>query len=133
MTIDLVTFVVTDYDEAIDFFVRLLGFNLVEDAPSVAESGRAKRWVVVRPPSGGTGLLLAEADGEEQRRALGNQTGGRVAFFLRVDDFAAAFERMREGGVEFLTEPREEPYGSVAIFRDIAGNRWDLLGPTPRA
>jgi catechol 2,3-dioxygenase-like lactoylglutathione lyase family enzyme len=133
MTIELVTFVVRDYDEAIDFFVRLLGFNLVEDSPSVAESGRAKRWVVVRPPNGGTGLLLAEADGEEQRRALGNQTGGRVAFFLRVDDFAAAFERMRGGGVEFLTDPREEPYGSVAIFRDIAGNRWDLLGPNPGA
>jgi catechol 2,3-dioxygenase-like lactoylglutathione lyase family enzyme len=133
MTIELVTFVVKDYDEAIDFFVRLLGFNLVEDSPSVAESGRAKRWVVVRPPSGGSGLLLAEADGEEQHRALGNQTGGRVAFFLRVDDFAATFDRMREGGVEFLTEPREEPYGCVAIFGDIAGNRWDLLGPTPSA
>jgi len=129
VTVELVTFVVREYDGAIDFFVRLLGFTLVEDSPSVAESGPAKRWVVVRPPSGGTGLLLAEADGEEQRRALGNQTGGRVAFFLRVDDFAAAYERMREGGVEFLTEPRDEPYGSVAIFRDISGNRWDLLGP----
>jgi catechol 2,3-dioxygenase-like lactoylglutathione lyase family enzyme len=132
MTIELVTFVVRDYDEGIDFFVRLLGFTLVEDSPSVAGSGRAKRWVVVRPPSGGTGILLAEADGEEQQRAVGNQTGGRVAFFLRVDDFAAAYERMRDGGVEFLTEPREEPYGSVAIFRDVSGNRWDLLGP-PRA
>jgi catechol 2,3-dioxygenase-like lactoylglutathione lyase family enzyme len=131
MTIELVTFVVRDYDEAIDFFVRLLGFTLAEDSPSVSESGRAKRWVVVRPSSGGTGLLLAEADGEEQRRAVGNQTGGRVAFFLRVDDFAAAHERMREGGVEFLTEPREESYGSVAIFRDVSGNRWDLLGPPP--
>ena len=131
MTVELVTFVVREYDEAIDFFVRLLGFTLVEDSPSVAESGRVKRWVVVRPPSGGTGLLLAEADGDEQRRAVGNQTGGRVAFFLRVDDFAVAHERMREGGVEFLTEPREEPYGSVAIFRDISGNRWDLLGPRP--
>lgn len=129
--IDLVTFVVRDYDEAIDFFVRLLGFTLLDDSPSVAESGRAKRWVVVRPPSGGTGLLLAEADGEEQRRALGNQTGGRVAFFLRVNDFAAAHERMSAGGVEFLTEPREEPYGTVAIFRDVSGNRWDLLGPPP--
>jgi catechol 2,3-dioxygenase-like lactoylglutathione lyase family enzyme len=129
MTVELVTFVVREYDEAIDFFVRLLGFTLVEDSPSVAESGRAKRWVVVRPPSGGAGLLLAEADGEEQRRAVGNQTGGRVAFFLRVDDFAMAYERMRGGGVEFLTEPREEPYGSVAIFRDVSGNRWDLLGP----
>jgi len=131
VTIELVTFVVRDYDEAIDFFVRLLGFTLVEDSPSVAESGRAKRWVVVAPSDGGTGLLLAEADGDEQQRAVGNQTGGRVAFFLRVDDFAAGYERMRDGGVEFLTEPREEPYGSVAIFRDISGNRWDLLGPRP--
>ena len=131
MTIELVTFVVRDYDEAIDFFVSLLGFRLVEDSPSVAESGRGKRWVVVQPPSGGTGLLLAEADGEEQQRALGSQTGGRVAFFLRVDDFARSYGRMREGGVEFLTDPRDEPYGTVAIFRDIAGNRWDLLGPRP--
>jgi len=83
MTIELVTFVVRDYDEAINFFVNLLGFTLVEDSPSVAESGRAKRWVVVRPPSGGTGLLLAEADGDEQRRALGNQTGPRCLLFAR--------------------------------------------------
>jgi catechol 2,3-dioxygenase-like lactoylglutathione lyase family enzyme len=131
MSIELVTFVVRDYDDAIDFFVRLLDFTLVEDSPSVAESGRAKRWVVVRPPHGETGLLLAEADGDEQRRALGNQTGGRVSFFLRVDDFAVAFERMRLGGVEFLSQPRDELYGTVAIFRDISGNRWDLLGPRP--
>jgi catechol 2,3-dioxygenase-like lactoylglutathione lyase family enzyme len=129
MALDLVTFVVEDYDEAIEFFVGPLGFSLVEDSPSLTESGRAKRWVVVRPPDGGTGLLLAVADGDEQRRALGNQTGGRVAFFLRVDDFALAYERMRAGGVEFLSEPREESYGNVAIFCDIAGNRWDLLGP----
>jgi catechol 2,3-dioxygenase-like lactoylglutathione lyase family enzyme len=131
MTIELVTFVVRDYDEAIDFFVNLLGFALVEDSPSVAESGRAKRWVVVRPPGGGTGLLLAEADGDAQDLAVGNQAGGRVAFFLRVDDFVFAYERMRNGGVKFLSEPRDEAYGRVAIFRDIAGNRWDLLGPRP--
>jgi catechol 2,3-dioxygenase-like lactoylglutathione lyase family enzyme len=130
MSIELVTFVVRDYDEAIDFFVRLLDFTLVEDSPSIAESGRAKRWVVVRPPNGETGLLLAEADGDEQQRALGYQTGGRVSFFLRVDDFSAAFERMRTGGVEFLSEPRDEPYGTIAIFRDVSGNRWDLLGPS---
>jgi catechol 2,3-dioxygenase-like lactoylglutathione lyase family enzyme len=130
MSIELVTFVVRDYDEAIDFFVRLLDFTLVEDSPSVAESGRAKRWVVVRPPNGETGLLLAEAAGDEQQRALGNQTGGRVSFFLRVDDFSAALERMRAGGVEFLSEPRDEPYGTIAFFRDISGNRWDLLGPS---
>jgi catechol 2,3-dioxygenase-like lactoylglutathione lyase family enzyme len=130
MSIELVTFVVRDYDEAIDFFVRLLDFTLVEDSPSIAESGRAKPWVVVRPPNGETGLLLAEADSDEQQRALGNQTGGRVSFFLRVDDFSAAFERMRAGGVEFLSEPRDEPYGTIAIFRDVSGNRWDLLGPS---
>jgi catechol 2,3-dioxygenase-like lactoylglutathione lyase family enzyme len=130
MSIELVTFVVRDYDEAIDFFVRLLDFTLVEDSPSIAESGRAKRWVVVRPPNGETGLLLAEADSDEQQRALGNQTGGRVSFFLRVDDFSAAFERMRAGGVEFLSEPRDEPYGTIAIFRDVSENRWDLLGPS---
>jgi catechol 2,3-dioxygenase-like lactoylglutathione lyase family enzyme len=131
MSIELVSFLVRDYDEAIDFFVRCLGFTLVEDSPSVAESGRAKRWVVVRPPNAETGLLLAEADGDEQRRALGNQTGGRVSFFLRVNDFSTAFEQMRAGGVEFLSEPREEPYGTVAIFRDVSGNRWDLLGARP--
>jgi catechol 2,3-dioxygenase-like lactoylglutathione lyase family enzyme len=131
MTIELVSFVVSEYDEAIDFFVRLLGFALIEDSPSVTEDGRTKRWVVVRPPNGETGLLLAKADGDEQRRAIGNQTGGRVSFFLRVDDFSAAFERMQSGGVEFLSEPRDEPYGTVAIFRDISGNRWDLLGPRP--
>ncbi|MDR7274651.1 catechol 2,3-dioxygenase-like lactoylglutathione lyase family enzyme [Catenuloplanes atrovinosus] len=122
---------VSDYDEAIRFFVEVLGFALVEDSPSVTNDGRAKRWVVVRPPSGGTGLLLAKADGAAQQAAVGNQTGGRVGFFLRVDDFDATLARLRAYGAEILGEPRHEEYGTVVVFRDLAGNRWDLLGPRP--
>ncbi|GGT08831.1 hypothetical protein GCM10010156_77210 [Planobispora rosea] len=129
MHLDLVTIVVDDYDRAIDFFVGALGFEPAEDAPSLTNDGRPKRWVVVRPPGGGTGILLARADGERQAAVVGDQVAGRVGFFLRVDDFEAAFERMTAAGVEFVTAPRKEPYGQVAVFRDIAGNRWDLLGP----
>jgi predicted enzyme related to lactoylglutathione lyase len=85
--------------------------------------------VVVRPPGGQTGILLARADGEQQAAVVGNQVAGRVGFFLRVDDFDAAYERMRSAGVEFVTSPRTEPYGRVAVFLDLPGNRWDLLGP----
>ena len=85
--------------------------------------------MVVRPPGASTGLLLAQADGDEQRSVVGKQHAGRVGFFLRVDDFDAASERMRSVGVEFVTEPRDEPYGRIAVFLDVAGNRWDLLGP----
>ncbi|GAB7038813.1 MULTISPECIES: VOC family protein [Catenuloplanes] len=131
MNLDLVTIVVPDYDEAIRFFVDVLGFELVEDSPSLTTDGRAKRWVVVRPPSGGTGLLLAKADGEAQEAAVGNQTGGRVGFFLRVDDFDATFQRLTAYGAEIAGEPRHEEYGTVVVFRDLAGNRWDLLGPRP--
>jgi catechol 2,3-dioxygenase-like lactoylglutathione lyase family enzyme len=131
MQIELVTLVVRDYDEAIDFYVNILGFSLIEDSPSVSNGGKAKRWVVVRPPNSVTGLLLAQADGEEQLSAVGNQTGGRVGFFLRVDNFAVAFDRMNAAGVVFLAPPRDEPYGKVVVFVDIAGNRWDLLGPSP--
>lgn len=131
MQIELVTLVVGDYDEAIGFFVKILGFSLAEDSPSVTNSGEAKRWVVVRPPKSETGLLLAQADGDEQVGAIGNQTGGRVGFFLRVDDFSATFERMESAGVEFLSSPRDEPYGKVVVFRDPFGNKWDLLGPKP--
>jgi catechol 2,3-dioxygenase-like lactoylglutathione lyase family enzyme len=120
---------VEDYDAAIDFFVNSLGFELVEDSPATTNDGRPKRWVVVRPPGAVTGLLLARADGEDQRDAVGRQFAGRVGLFLRVDDFAAAHARMTAAGVEFLTSPRTEPYGQVAVFADIAGNRWDLLGP----
>jgi catechol 2,3-dioxygenase-like lactoylglutathione lyase family enzyme len=129
--LDKITIVVDDYDLAITFFTDALGFDLVEDSPALTNDGRPKRWVVVRPPGGGTGLLLAQADGERQVAAIGNQIGGRVGFFLRVDDFDAAYKRMTAAGVEFATVPRTEPYGQVAVFIDIAGNRWDLLGPAP--
>ena len=129
MHLDLVAIVVREYDPAIDFFVGVLGFELVEDSPALTTSGgRPKRWVVVRPPGATTGLLLAQADGERQAAAVGNQAAGRVGFFLRVDDFDAAHARMTSAGVEFVSPPRTEPYGRVAVFLDIAGNRWDLLG-----
>jgi len=128
--LDLVAIVVREYGPAIDFFVGVLGFELVEDSPALTTSGgRPKRWVVVRPPGAATGLLLARADGERQAAAVGNQVAGRVGFFLRVEDFDAAYARMTSAGVEFVSPPRTEPYGRVAVFLDIAGNRWDLLGP----
>ena len=130
MHLDLVAIVVREYDPAIGFFVGALGFELVEDSPALTTSGgRPKRWVVVRPPGAATGLLLAQADGERQAAAVGNQVAGRVGFFLRVEDFEAAYARMTSAGVEFVSPPRTEPYGRVAVFLDIAGNRWDLLGP----
>ena len=129
MQLELVTVIVDEYDSAIDFFVRCLGFDLVEDSPARTTDGRPKRWVVVRPPGAATGLLLARADGDDQRSSVGVQFAGRVGLFLRVDDFDAAYERMAAAGVEFLTQPRVEPYGRVAVFADVAGNRWDLLGP----
>jgi catechol 2,3-dioxygenase-like lactoylglutathione lyase family enzyme len=127
--IDLMTIVVDDYDPAIAFFTDVLGFALVEDAPSLTNDGRAKRWVVVRPPGGGTGILLAAADGPDQARVVGDQLAGRVGFFLRVDDFQRTYDRMVATNVRFEGEPRDEPYGRVVVFRDIAGNKWDLLGP----
>jgi catechol 2,3-dioxygenase-like lactoylglutathione lyase family enzyme len=129
MHLERVAVIVEDYDSAIEFYVGSLGFELLEDSPSTTNDGRPKRWVVVRPPGAATGLLLAQADGDHQRSAVGGQFAGRVGLFLRVDDFAAAYERMTSAGVEFLTSPRTEPYGQVAVFADIAGNRWDLLGP----
>jgi catechol 2,3-dioxygenase-like lactoylglutathione lyase family enzyme len=129
MRLDLVTIVVEEYDPAIAFYTEVLGFELVEDSPSLTNDGRPKRWVVVRPPGGGTGLLLARADGERQAAVVGDQAAGRVGFFLRVDDFDATYARMVAAGVTFHTEPRTEPYGRVVVFSDIAGNRWDLLGP----
>lgn len=128
--LELITIVVEDYDPAIAFFVDVLGFVLVEDSPSTTNDGRAKRWVVVRPPNAQTGILLARADGEIQRAVVGNQVAGRVGFFLRVDDFDATLLRMEAAGVELVTVPRDEPYGRVVVFRDLAGNRWDLLGPS---
>jgi catechol 2,3-dioxygenase-like lactoylglutathione lyase family enzyme len=125
--------VVEDYDRAIDFFVSGLGFELAEDSPDLTTvEQRPKRWVVVRPPGAETGLLLARADGPVQREVVGRQHAGRVGFFLRVDDFDAAYQRMARYGVEFEGEPRSERYGQVVVFRDVAGNRWDLLGPHPQ-
>lgn len=128
--ISLVALVVDDYDPAIEFFVDVLDFELVEDSPALTtRDGRPKRWVVVRPPGAETGILLARADGDRQAAAIGNQAAGRVGFFLQVDDFATAYEKMVAAGVTFVTPPRTEPYGRVAVFLDIAGNRWDLIGP----
>jgi catechol 2,3-dioxygenase-like lactoylglutathione lyase family enzyme len=126
--IDLVALIVDEYDSAIAFFTGVLGFDLVENSPSLTNDGRSKRWVVVRPPGAQTGLLLARADGEQQNAAVGHQVAGRVGFFLRVDDFDATYQRMTEADVTFVRPPRTEPYGRVAVFLDIAGNRWDLLG-----
>ncbi|MFJ3901421.1 VOC family protein [Streptomyces sp. NPDC090025] len=125
--ITLVTLVVRDYDEAVDFYTRALGFDLVEDT----DRGDGTRWIVVRPrgAADGTGLLLARAKGDAQAAAVGAQTGGRVGFFLHTDDFARDHARMTAAGVRFLEEPRHEPYGSVAVFEDLYGNRWDLLQP----
>jgi catechol 2,3-dioxygenase-like lactoylglutathione lyase family enzyme len=127
--LSLVAIVVREYDAAIDFFVGALGFELVEDSPALTSDGHPKRWVVVRPPGAGTALLLARAEGEGQVAVVGEQVAGRVGFFLQVEDFDAAYLRMTSAGVRFVGAPRAEPYGRVAVFLDIAGNRWDLLGP----
>ena len=129
MHVSLVTLVVDEYDPAIEFFAGVLGFDLVEDSPAQTDDGRPKRWVVVRPPGAETGLLLARADGAGQAAMVGRQAAGRVGFFLRVDDFEATYQRLTSAGVKFARPPRNEPYGRVAVFIDIAGNRWDLIGP----
>lgn len=123
MTLALATLVVRDYDDAIDFYVNKVGFTLTSDEPQSPN----KRWVVVAPPDGGTGLLLAKADGPDQLAAVGNQTGGRVAFFLATDDFAATHARMVAAGVHFREEPRHEVYGWVCVWEDLYGTTWDLL------
>ncbi len=123
----LVTLIVRDYDPAIRFFVDTIGFELVEDSPATTSSGKPKRWVVVRPPGAETGLLIARADGAVQSAAIGNQFGGRVGFFLRVDDFDETFRRLKQAGVEFVREPRAETFGRIAVFLDLEGNQWDLL------
>lgn len=129
MRLSLVTLIVDDYDAAIEFFVEAIGFELVEDRADETTAGEPKRWVVVRPPGQGTGLLLARADGENQQARIGDQTGGRVGFFLQVNDFEAQHRRMVNAGVEFAEAPRYESYGTVAVWVDRWGNRWDLLGP----
>ncbi|MGW1881351.1 VOC family protein [Streptomyces sp. NPDC001970] len=133
--IALITLVVRDYDEAIAFYRDALGFTLVEDT----DRGDGSRWVVVRPGdgsgsgSGGTDLLLARAKDDEQLASVGAQTGGRVGFFLHTDDFARDHARMTAAGVRFLEAPRHEPYGTVVVFEDLYGNRWDLLQPATPA
>src|ERR1700730_917713 len=123
-TLGLVSLVVRDYDEALDFFVGKLGFVLVEDS-EVPEQD--KRWVVVAPPGSDARLLLARASSEEQRSRIGNQTGGRVFLFLYTDDFWRDYEAYKSKGIVFVREPKEEAYGTVAVFKDLYGNLWDLL------
>ena len=126
-SISLVALVVGDYDEAITFYCGKLGFELLEDTYQPAQE---KRWVVVAPPgSSGANLLLARATTTEQQAAVGNQTGGRVFLFLRTDDFWRDYEQFRAAGVTFIREPKSEPYGTVAVFTDLYGNLWDLVGP----
>ena len=123
--LSLVTLVVREYEEAIEFFTEAVGFSLVADRP---EGGR--RWVVVRPPGAQTGLLLARADGPVQEAVVGRQAGGRVFMFLETDDFTRDHARMRAAGVRFREEPRVEAYGTVAVFEDLYGNPWDLIQPS---
>jgi catechol 2,3-dioxygenase-like lactoylglutathione lyase family enzyme len=124
-SIGYIALVVQDYDKAIDFYVGTLGFTLIEDTFIEAQN---KRWVLVAPPgSTGSQLLLARAVGEEQSSRIGNQTGGRVFLFLHTDDFWRDFKAYKEKGVIFVREPKEEPYGTVAVFTDLYGNLWDLL------
>jgi len=123
-TLGHIALVVRDYDEALRFFTESLGFQVIEDTP--LEPG--KRWILVRPPnSSGTSLLLAQASTPEQASRIGDQTGGRVFLFLHTDDFWRDYRRMTERGIKFKREPRDEPYGTVAVFEDLYGNLWDLL------
>jgi catechol 2,3-dioxygenase-like lactoylglutathione lyase family enzyme len=127
-SLGLVALVVRDYDEALNFFVGTLGFHLVEDTYIPAQD---KRWVVVAPPgSGGANLLLARAVGVEQTARIGSQTGGRVFLFLYTDDFRRDYESYKSKGVVFVRPPKEESYGTVAVFQDLYGNLWDLVQPS---
>ncbi len=125
-TLSLVALLVDDYDSAIAYYTGALGFELLEDT----DHGNGKRWVRIAPPgSSETGLLLARASDDAQRARIGDQTGGRVGFFLQTDDFWRDYRAMSTKGVEFLETPREEDYATVVVFRDRYGNRWDLLQP----
>src|SRR5262249_12085944 len=123
-TIAHVVLVVRDYDEAIDYYTRVMGFELLEDTAL----GPGKRWVLVAPRGGGASLLLAKAANDEQASRIGNQTGGRVFLFLHTDDFARDHRHLLAHGVRFVEAPRHESYGTVAVFEDLYGNRWDLIG-----
>lgn len=125
MKLALFALLVPDYDEAIDYYCKMLGFSLIEDTQQTPE----KRWVVVSPGEGGSAILLAKAADEAQRAQIGNQAGGRVFLFLNSDNFDADYQRLKKNGVEFLEAPRHEPYGSVVVFRDRFGNKWDLIEP----
>ncbi len=121
-----VALVVKDYDDAIAFYTQKLNFNLVEDT----ELGDGKRWVLVSPPnSNGTNLLLAQASNSQQLESIGNQSGGRVFLFLHTNNFWRDYEMMRKNGISFNEQPREEEYGTVVVFEDLYGNKWDLLQP----
>jgi catechol 2,3-dioxygenase-like lactoylglutathione lyase family enzyme len=127
-TLGYVALVVRDYDEALAFFTQSLGFSVVEDSVSEDRLGNNKRWLLVSPPgSRGTSLLLARASTPEEASRIGNQTGGRVFLFLQTDDFWRDYHEMRSRGVKFREEPRQEAYGTVAVFEDLCGNKWDLL------
>ncbi|WP_136442404.1 VOC family protein [Pacificoceanicola onchidii] len=123
-TLAHVALVVRDYDEAIDFYVNTLGFELVDDTYQPEQD---KRWVVVRPSGGGTSILLARASNERQEAAVGDQAGGRVFLFLQTDDFWRDFKAYQDKGVTFVRAPVEQPYGTVAVFEDLYGTRWDLI------
>ena len=125
LTLARVTIVVRDYDEAIAYYTTALGFTLVEN--ELRANG--KRWVVVAPNGSGSALLLARAATPEQERAVGNQTSGRVFLFLHTDDFWRDYHAMKERGVSFVEDPRSEPYGTVVVFSDLYGNKWDLVQP----
>ena len=125
MRVQAVSFLVRDYDEAIEWFVQKLGFELRED---IALS-QGKRWVKVAAPHDGVSLVLAKAEGPEQLAAIGKAAGGRVAFFLYVDQFAQSYEKLKAAGVRFREAPRYEAYGTVVVFEDLYGNGWDLIGP----
>ena len=125
-SINQIALVVNDYDEAIEFYTQKLNFILVEDT----KLSETKRWVIIAPPgSSGCTLLLAKAANEEQHSRIGNQTGGRVFLFLHTDDFWRDYTTMQENGIEFNSEPRNEKYGTVAVFKDLYGNLWDMIGP----
>ncbi len=127
-TLGYVALLVRDYDEALTFFTHSLGFTVIEDTVAKDRLGNDKRWILVSPPgSRGTSLLLARASTPEEASRIGNQTGGRVFLFLHTDDFSRDYQEMQSRGVKFVKSPREEAYGTVAVFEDLYGNKWDLL------